>query len=136
MGDNAEQTPDGEIGIRQRLARPRRSRLLRAVSILLFVSALSNFILLATPAVNQFGLTYPPVAFIAALVTGLAAIGVWQQKRWGAYLYFGLAILTQPILLLMGFWNWAAVVVPGIIVLLLALRLKVMTPGMPIKGTT
>jgi hypothetical protein len=61
----------------------------------------------------------------------VAAFGIWHHKRWGVVIYLALAIITQPVLLGLGLWNWGAAVVPGIIVALLLLKFKTMAPGFP-----
>jgi hypothetical protein len=99
--------------------RPRRSRVLRVLSVFLLAGALLNFAYLPTALYAQYGATYQAVAFVAALVTLTAAIGIWQHKLWGALLYTALAVLTQPALMLLGLWIWGALVVPGIVVLVL-----------------
>src|SRR5437868_5919818 len=101
-------------------ASPRtRSKALRVLSAFLLFGAVANFAYLPTSLFAQYGATYQVVAFVAAVVTLASAIGIWQHRLWGALLYGALAILTQPTLMLLGLWVWAALVVPGIVVLVL-----------------
>ncbi|MFD2514812.1 hypothetical protein ACFSRY_13130 [Pontibacter locisalis] len=73
------------------------------------------------PAVLGFreldvGISRPYLAFSA--VMGLASlIGFWYMNRWGLYLYFGMLLLNQAMMIFVfRSWNEASLLVPSVAV--------------------
>jgi hypothetical protein len=104
-----------------------RSRLLQVVSGFMLFGAISSLVLVFSPVSQPHGLGFQALLACSSLVTGIAAVGVWRRKQWGVALYVLLFVVTQP-LMAMGLWTWAVPIVPGIVILLLALKVRAMSP--------
>ncbi len=104
----------------------KRGKLLTVVSLFLAFGCISSLAMAPSEIAASLGFGYQITLVIAALITGAAAFEIWKNKKWGAYTYITLALVNQPFLLLMGWWNLGALIIPGIIVALLLIKLSTM----------
>jgi len=110
----------------EQLEEQKRGVLLTIISIFLGLGCLLSLFTAFTPIAAKLGIYYQVVLVIAALVTGISAVGIWSNKKWGAFTYIGLSVFNQPFLYIMGWWNLGALLVPGVICVLLGFKLKQM----------
>jgi hypothetical protein len=107
----------------------KRGKLLTVVSLFLAFGCVSSLAMAPSEIAASFGVVYQVTLVIAALITGAAAFGIWQNCKWGAYTYITLTVVNQPLLLIMGWWNIGALILPGIIVAILLTKLSAMEPN-------
>ncbi|ELH0894316.1 hypothetical protein Q9887_001191 [Vibrio fluvialis] len=105
---------------------PKRGKLLTVVSLFLAFGCISSLAMVPSEIVASFGMIYQITLVIAALITGASAFGIWQNQKWGAYTYTALTVVNQPLLLIMGWWNLGALIIPSIIVVILFTNLSTM----------
>ena len=101
-----------------------RSGLLSLVAGLLFVGAAISVLATFFSAAKALGLHFQALSLASGILTAIAALGLWEHKRWGAWVYIGLALVSQPILYLMGWWTPGALIVPGVVVALIAAKFR------------
>ncbi len=61
---------------------------------------------------------YMPYLFVSAAVGMTGIVGMFLMRKWGLYLYLGLFLLNQALMLSLGAWSLQALVVPVIVVVL------------------
>jgi hypothetical protein len=103
-----------------------RGTLLTIVSLFLALGAILSLAAVPSNFAASLGLFYQIALAVSAIITGVAAYGIWLNQKWGAHTYIGLTIFNQPFLLLMGWWVFGALLIPGIVVVCLLFKLKSM----------
>jgi hypothetical protein len=98
------------------VAKPQRPTSITVICIIGFVGALISVPLLFTSIALNIGAWYPPyLAF--SIVLGLTSmIGMWMMKKWGAYLYTGMAVVNQFILLATNLWSPFSLILVAVVV--------------------
>jgi len=86
------------------------------VCIIGFIGALISVPMIFSQAAVAVGSWYPPYLGFAVVAGLICMIGLWLMKKWAAYLYTGLVLLNQIVLLAMGVWNIMALIIPAIVV--------------------
>jgi uncharacterized membrane protein (DUF2068 family) len=104
-----------------------KSVLLRFVAGFLMVGALSSLGMMFSRIAINIGMLYQMTLVVASIVTDISAFGLWQHKKWAAYLYIGLTVFNQPFLLLMGWWNLGALLIPAILIALIFIKFRSLT---------
>lgn len=99
--------------------RTRKSFLIQAVSIFMFVGGISSIVIAFSDPARELGTFFQVSLLVAAIWTLVAASGIWMHRRWGAYLYLALIVVSQVFLGLFNLWTWATPIIPLIILLLL-----------------
>jgi len=66
--------------------------------------------------IQRFGLGFTLYQIFSAIVSLLSMIGLWLMKKWGVYVYAGLLVINQIVLLVMGRWSIASLLISAIIV--------------------
>jgi hypothetical protein len=74
--------------------------------------------LIMSGAAAQVGSWYPLALGLASVVGAVCMFGLWNMKKWAVYVYTGLTILNQFVLMFMGVWNILALVIPGVVIAL------------------
>ena len=98
------------------------------ICILGLIGALITIPIIFSPTImQQLPNWYPPYLGFSALVGFACMVGFWFMKKWAVYVYAGLAIINQVILLSMGSWNIFGLLIPAIIVFFTAKNLSKMT---------
>jgi hypothetical protein len=80
----------------------------------------------ATGAATTFPGWYLPYLGLTMLVGLASLIGLWQMKKWGAYLYAGMFVINQIILFATGLWTPGALIIPLIVTLIALSQLSKM----------
>ena len=101
-----------------------RSTLLRVVAGFLFVGAAFSLMLVLSDQAKALGPAYQASLAAASVISAAAAFGLWQHRKWGAWIYIGLTVVNQPFLYLMGWWVWGALIIPGVVIALILLKYK------------
>lgn len=60
---------------------------------------------------------YAPYLAIAAIAGMTALVGMFLMRKWGVYLYLGLLLVNQAVLLSMNAWTPMGLVVPVVVVI-------------------
>ncbi|MBC7933411.1 MAG: hypothetical protein H7Z38_22850 [Rubrivivax sp.] len=69
----------------------------------------------ATGAQTGLPSWYMPYLGLTMLVGLVSLIGLWQMKKWGAFLYAGMFVINQIILFATGLWTPGALIIPLIV---------------------
>ncbi len=69
-----------------------------------------------TNVASRVGDWYPPFLGASSIVGFVCMYGLWQMKKWAAYLYTGLFIFNQIIMYTMGLWSAFSLILPLIVV--------------------
>jgi len=86
------------------------------ICIIGFIGALLAMPIVFSDAAAAIGAWYPPYLGFSAAVGAGCMIGMWLMKKWGAYGYTAFTAINQVVMLVMGVWGIAALVIPGIVV--------------------
>ena len=98
---------------------PDKPLVISAICIIGIINAIQMLNLILSPMAKQAGSIYP-VYFSASVLISLACItGLWLLKRWAALLYMAVLIGNQIVLMVMGYWELTAAIIPVVIILLL-----------------
>ncbi|MCE3265012.1 MAG: hypothetical protein K0R43_4091 [Pseudoduganella sp.] len=92
-----------------------------------FLGAIATVMMLFSGVTRSIGAWYPPYLAFSSLVGLACFIGMWRMKKWAAYTYAGFAGLNQIVLLVMGLWNLAALIIPGIVIAIALKSVRKMT---------
>ena len=90
-----------------------------SITIICVVGFIGTFItipLIFSPIAEQIGSWYPPYLGFASIVGLACMVGLWMMRKWAAYTYTGLVAFNQIFLLIMGLWNIATLLIPGIVI--------------------
>ena len=77
---------------------------LTAVALFLFFAA-AIWIILALGGKGRFGLWYPVHLVVQGIVAGIAAIGLWRMRKWGAYTLVALFVAIHILYAFTGLLN-------------------------------
>ena len=98
---------------------PEKPLVITAICVIGIINAIQMINLVFSPMSKQVGAIYP-LYFSLSVVLSLVCIGgLWFLKRWAALVYVALLICNQIVLLLMGYWELSAAIIPVVIILLM-----------------
>jgi hypothetical protein len=98
---------------------PEKPLVISAICIIGIINAIQMLNLILSPMAKQAGSIYP-VYFSASVLISLTCIGgLWLLKRWAALLYMIVLICNQVVLMVMGYWQLTAAIIPVAITLVL-----------------
>lgn len=108
-----------------------RDLLLTLISIFLAYGCVTNLAFLSSlnsVQLNSSQLIVSSLVYVitSTLVVGAASAGIWFNQIWGALIYIGFLIISQPVLYLVGSWNINSIFIPSLITVLLIPKLKFM----------
>ncbi len=96
------------------------------ICILGFIGAASFNQLIFSDLADQIGSWCPPYLGLSAIIGIMCLVGLWQMKKWAVYTYTWFVGLNQIVLLVMGVWNVAALIIPVMVVGIALAHLKKM----------
>lgn len=67
--------------------------------------------------VKDVGGWFPFYMIFSTVVSIYCLLGLWSMRRWSLYLYSGLLLANQTILLSVGLWNPSSLIVSSIVVI-------------------
>jgi len=81
-------------------------------------------ILVSIPLINSFqarniGAWYPYFLSTSIFISFVSHIGFWLMRKWAVYLYIGLIVFAQIILITMNLWTQGSLIEPSIIIAIL-----------------
>ncbi|MFZ2169275.1 MAG: hypothetical protein WAW61_06500 [Methylococcaceae bacterium] len=98
---------------------PEKPLVITAICVIGIINAIQMINLVFSPMSKQVGAIYP-LYFSLSVVLSLVCIGgLWLLKRWAALVYGALLICNQIVLLMMGYWELSAAIIPTVIILLI-----------------
>ena len=92
-----------------------------------FIGAVISVPLIFSSVAQSIGAWYPPYLAFCSVVGLACMVGLWMMKRWAVFLYTGLLVVNQVVLLAMGVWNPLALVLPLIVVVVAFMNLSKMS---------
>jgi hypothetical protein len=116
QNNNPYTPPVAALDLPKEAATNERPTSITVICVIGFVGAIATAVMLFSGITRSIGAWYPPYLAFSSLVGLACFIGLWRMKKWAAYTYAGFAGLNQIILLAMGLWNLAALIIPGIVV--------------------
>ena len=90
-----------------------------AICVIGIINATQMLNLILSPMAKQLGAIYPVYFSLSVIISLVCIAGLWFLKRWAALAYTAILIGNQIALLSMKLWEFAAVVIPIIIIVLL-----------------
>jgi len=81
-------------------------------------------IIVSIPLVNSFqarniGAWYPYFLSASILISFISHIGFWMMRKWAIYLYIGLIVFAQIVLITMNLWTPESLIEPSIVIAIL-----------------
>jgi len=86
------------------------------ICVLGFIGAAISVPLIFSDMARQIGNWYPPYLALSCMIGFACMVGFWYMKKWAVYTYAGFVGLSQIVLLAMGIWSGAALIIPAIVV--------------------
>lgn len=105
----------------------KRPTVITIICVLGFVGAAVTLPLIFSDRARQIGSWYPPYLAFSAAIGFVCMLGLWRMKKWAAYSYAGLTVLSQIVLFTMGVWSIMALIIPVIVVGIALTHVKKMT---------
>ncbi|TAL48072.1 MAG: hypothetical protein EPN89_07540 [Methylovulum sp.] len=90
-----------------------------AICVIGIINATQMLNLILSPMAKQLGAIYPVYFSLSVIISLVCIAGLWFLKRWAALAYTAILIGNQIALLSMKLWEFTAVVIPIIIIVLL-----------------
>jgi len=98
---------------------PEKPLSISAICIISIINAIQMLNLILSPMAKQAGAVYPLYFSISVVVSLVCIGGLWLLKRWAALVFTAVLISNQVVLLVMGYWEFTAAIIPAVIILLL-----------------
>lgn len=98
---------------------PEKPAAIIAICVIGLINAIQMINLVFSPMSKQIGAIYPAYFALSVLLSLICIAGLWLLKRWAALVYTVLLICNQIVLMLMGYWEITAAIIPFAIILLL-----------------
>jgi hypothetical protein len=106
---------------------PEKPLVISAICIIGIINAIQMLSLILSPMAKQLGAIYPFYFSVSVLISLVCIGGLWLLKRWAALLYMVVLICNQVVLVVMGYWELTAAIIPMAIILLLFKHLDKMS---------
>lgn len=116
QNNNPYTPPAAALDVPKEVPTSARPTSITVICVIGFVGAIATVLMLFSGITRSIGAWYPPYLAFSSLVGLVCFIGLWRMKKWAAYTYAGFAGLTQIVLLVMGLWNLASLIIPGIVI--------------------
>lgn len=92
---------------------------IKAVCVIGFINATQMLNLIFSPITKQLSAFFPVYFAVSVIISLLCLAGLWFFKRWAAIVYAIVLICNQIVLMVMGFWEITALIIPVAIIGLL-----------------
>ncbi len=89
--------------------------------------ALVTIPLIFSSIAQSIGAWYPPYLAFSALVGAACMVGLWMMKKWAVYVYIVFCGINQIVLLVMGVWNFMALILPAIVIFFMLRKVSQMS---------
>jgi hypothetical protein len=98
---------------------PEKPAAIIAICVIGLINAIQMVNLVFSPLSKHMGAIYPIYFSGSVLLSLICIAGLWVLKRWAALLYCILLICNQIVLMVMGYWELTAAIIPVAIIMLL-----------------
>jgi hypothetical protein len=98
---------------------PEKPLVITAICVIGIINAIQMINLGFSPMSKQVGAIYPLYFSLSVVLSVVCIGGLWLLKRWAALLYGAVLICNQIVLLLMGYWELSAAIIPVVVILLM-----------------
>jgi hypothetical protein len=98
---------------------PKKPLIIAGVCVIGIINAVQMINLVFSPMSKQVGAIYPLYFSLSVFLSLVCIGGLWFLKRWAALTYGAVLICNQIVLMLMGYWELSAVIIPVVIILLM-----------------
>ena len=98
---------------------PEKPAVIIAICVIGLINAIQMVNLVFSPLSKHVGAVYPIYFSGSVLLSLICIAGLWVLKRWAALLYSILLICNQIVLMVMGYWELTAAIIPVAIIMLL-----------------
>ncbi len=105
---------------------PEKPAVLIAICVIGLINAIQMINLVFSPMAKQIGALYPLYFALSVVLSLLCIAGLWLLQRWAAFTYSVVLICNQIVLMVMGYWEITAAIIPAAIILLLFMHLDKM----------
>ena len=85
------------------------------ICVLGFIGVAMTLPLISSDNARQIGSWYPPYLELSAIFGIVCLVGLWYMKKWAPYAYATFVGINQIILIAMGLWSAAALIVPAVV---------------------
>lgn len=106
---------------------PEKPLVISAICMIGIINAVQMLNLILSPMAKQAGAIYPLYFSMSVVISLICIGGLWLLKRWAALLYTVVLICNQVVLVVMGYWELTAAIIPMAIMLLLFKHLDKMS---------
>ena len=106
---------------------PEKPLVITAICIIGIINAIQMINLVLSPMSKQAGAIYPLYFTLSVALSLLCIGGLWLLKRWAALAYGAVLICNQIVLLVMGYWELSAAIIPAVIIVLMIKHLDKMS---------
>ncbi len=98
---------------------PEKPLIITAICVIGIINAIQMINLVFSPMSKQVGAIYPLYFSLSVVLSLICIGGLWLLKRWAALVYGALLICNQIVLLVMGYWELSAAIIPIAVILLM-----------------
>ena len=105
---------------------PDKPAVITAICVIGLINAIQMINLVFSPVSKHVGAIYPVYFSVSVMLSLLCIAGLWLLKRWAALLYTALLICNQIVLMVMGYWELTAAIIPVAIIVMLFRHLEKM----------
>jgi hypothetical protein len=106
---------------------PKKPLIITAICVIGIINAIQMINLVFSPISKQVGAVYPLYFSLSVVLSLVCIAGLWFLKRWAAIAYGVVLAANQIILMVMGYWEPAAAIIPAVIILLMVKHLDQMS---------
>jgi hypothetical protein len=106
---------------------PEKPLVITAICIIGVINAIQMVNLVLSPISKQVGAVFPLYFSLSILLSLVCIGGLWLLKRWAAFVYGAVLVCNQIVLLLMGYWELSAAIIPVAIIALMIKHLDKMS---------
>ncbi|MDD5463262.1 MAG: hypothetical protein PHG00_16845 [Methylococcales bacterium] len=106
---------------------PEKPLIIAAICVIGIINAFQMINLVFSPISKQVGMVYPLYFSMSVAFSLICIAGLWFLKRWAALAYAAVLICNQIVLMMMGYWELAAAIIPAVIIFLMFKHLDQMS---------
>ncbi|CAG7857342.1 hypothetical protein MCAMS1_02125 [biofilm metagenome] len=92
---------------------------IKVICIIGLINASQMLTLIFSPMTKHLGIIFPAFFVLSVVISLICIVGLWLLKKWAAVTYSVLLIFNQIALVIMGYWEFTALIVPAVIIALL-----------------
>jgi hypothetical protein len=102
----------------------RRPLPITIICVIGFLGVLVVVPLIFSAQARNIGAWFPVALAFSAIIGFACMVGLWQMRRWSAYIYIAATAINEAIAVIAGTWNILSLIVPGIVIAVMLMYLK------------